>query len=233
MEQLNAFVNQYYQGLADMVYAKPVELNKEDTALVLIDAQSCLTPEFYAEFFKSVGMDVEALKPILEAIGTNLEQTLGNIEKVLAACREKGIRPIHVKIESYLPDGKDTGRLHVSAGMFYPPGSPGVAFLPQAAPIDGEIVLKKTCSGVHVGTPLDRILRNMGVKRVIVVGFYTDQCVSTSVRDLVDLGYEVDLIEDAVNAMSPERHEAALLGIRKLYANSETTESLLARIASL
>ena len=81
-----------------------------------------------------------------------------------------------------------------------------------------------------MGTPVDRILRNLRIKNIIVVGFYTDQCVSTSVRDLADLGYAVDLIEDATAAMSPERTEHTLEGIRRIYANAETTEELLARL---
>jgi len=233
MSQLDDFVNQYYKGLADTVYAKPISLDSADTALVIIDAQTSISQEYYTEEFKHFGMDVQALKPILDEMGKNLKATLANIEKILSACRGKGIRPIHGKIQAYLQDAKDTGRLHASAGMLYPPGAPGTDFFPQTAPVEGEVVLTKTCSGIHIGTPIDRILRNLGIKRVIVAGFYTDQCVSTSVRDLSDLGYEVEIIEDAMNAMSPERHEKALLGIRKLYANSETTESLLSRLSKM
>lgn len=230
---LNEFTENYYKGLADGVYADPMPIDPEETALVLIDVQTCLTTEYFTEGFKAMGMDVEPMKPVLEAIGENIKPTIANIERILGGCRQKGIRPIHIKIESYLPDAKDTGRLHASAGMFYPPGNPATGFMAQAAPLDGEIVLKKTCSGIHVGTPIDRILRNLNVKNVIVVGFYTDQCVSTSVRDLSDLGYKVDLILDATNAMSPERHQKALQGISKIYANSETTDQLMERVEKL
>lgn len=84
-----------------------------------------------------------------------------------------------------------------------------------------------------MGTPIDRLLRNLHVKKVIVVGFYTDQCVSTSIRDLSDLGYEVDMIEDAMTAMSQERHEKALQSTKFIYANCETTEKLLERMEQL
>ena len=117
--------------------------------------------------------------------------------------------------------------------MLYPPGSDGTAFLPQTAPKDGEIVLSKTCSGIHVGTQIDRILRNLGIEYVFVVGFYTDQCVSTSVRDLSDLGYVVALIDDATAALSRVRYEKALDGIWKIYANAESTDAFLARGAAL
>ncbi len=230
---LNEFVKNYYGTLGTSVYGKPVPLSKDDTALVIIDAQTCVKKEFFVEGYKAMGVDVEPLMPALNQLGCNTDAALANISSILNKCREKGIRPIHIKIESYLQDSKDTGRLHSSAGMFYPPNGPASDFCDEAKPIEDEIILKKTCSGIHVGTPIDRILRNLNIKSVIVVGFYTDQCVSTSIRDLADLGYEVDMIEDAMTAMSQERHEKALQGIKKIYANSETTNELLKRLNDL
>lgn len=230
---LDEFVQNYYGMLGSGVYGEPAPIKPEETALVLIDVQKCVTKEYFVEGYKAMGMDVEPMMPALNQLGENTEKTLKNIEKILNKCREKGIRPIHIKIESYLPDGKDTGRLHTSAGMFYPPGSVASEFCDEAKPLEGEIVLSKTCSGIHVGTQIDRVMRNLHINTAIVVGFYTDQCVSTSIRDLSDLGYQVDMIEDAMNAMSQERHDRALQGIQKIYANSESTEELLKRLSEL
>lgn len=230
---LDEFVRNYYGQLGSGVYGNPVAISAEDTALVIIDAQYCVKKEYFVEGYKAMGIDVEPMMPALDQLEKNTNAALANIKKILGKCREKEIRPVHIKIESYLPDAKDTGRLHTSAGMFYPPNSPATDFCEEAMPLEGEIVLKKTCSGIHVGTPIDRVLRNLHIKKVIVVGFYTDQCVSTSIRDLSDLGYEVDMIEDAMTAMSQERHEKALQGIQKIYANSETTDELMARLEAL
>lgn len=169
----------------------------------------------------------------MDQLEENTNKALANIEMILGKCREKGIRPIHIRIQSMLPDAKDTGRLHSSAGMYYPPGGMASEFCDEAKPLDGEIILNKTCSGICVGTPIDRVLRNLQVKKVIVTGFYTDQCVSTSIRDLSDLGYEVDMIEDAMTAMSQERHDKALQSTKFIYANCETTDRLLERLETL
>lgn len=223
---LNEFANLYYSNFC---YA-PIPLAPKETALVLIDVQDCLTKDYYTKTLKMLGQDVEALQPVLNELGAYVDEKIENIGKVLKACRNKGIRPIHVKIESYLLDAADTGRLHAAGGLKYPPGTPECKFLDIAQPVGDEIILKKTCSGIHVGTPIDRILRNLAIKNVIVVGFYTDQCVSTSVRDLADLGYATEVIEDAIGAFSPERHEKALLGFKNIYAATETTEDLLSRL---
>lgn len=230
---LNEFAAQYYGGLGAKVYADPIKLDPQESALVLIDVQDCLTREYFEYVLPYMGIDVNSIQDVLGELNEYVEETFSNIEKILKSCRAKGIRPIHVKIESMLPDAADTGRLHKSAGMLTPPGSKGSFFIPSAAPIEGEIVLTKTCSGIHVGTQIDRILRNLGIKNVFVVGFYTDQCVSTSVRDLSDLGYATEIIEDAVGALSRDRHEKALQGIQRIYAHSETTAQLLERLGKM
>jgi nicotinamidase-related amidase len=230
---LDEFVQDYYGALAGGVYKLPVDVTPAETALVIIDAQKCVTKEYFVEGYKAMGLDVEPMMTALNQLEKNTNAALSNIEKILNKCREKGIRPLHVKIQSYLPGAEDTGRLHASAGMFYPPNTMATEFCDEVKPLDGEIILQKTCSGIHVGTPIDRILRNLKIKNVIVVGFYTDQCISTSVRDLSDLGYIVDIVEDAMTAMSKERHDNALQGIKKIYANSETTQELLARLENI
>ncbi|MFT4228959.1 MAG: isochorismatase family cysteine hydrolase [Microbacterium sp.] len=232
-DDVNAFARTYYGMLGSGVYATPVPLDPVDTALLLIDIQECITKDAFLKTFEAVGMDPEPLMRVLDQIEEDVRATTANIAKILRMCRATGIRPIHVRIQSFLPDAADTGALHRSAGMFYPPGSKDSEILPEVAPAEGEIVLNKTCSGIHVGTQIDRVLRNLGISKVIVTGFYTDQCISTSVRDLSDLGYAVDLVEDAVGALSPERQAYALQSISKIYANAENTATLLERLSQL
>jgi len=42
----------------------------------------------------------------------------------------------------------------------------------------------------------------MGIEHVVVCGLFTDQCVSSTVRDLSDWGYTVFLVEDATSAIN-------------------------------
>jgi nicotinamidase-related amidase len=230
---LNQFAAQYYGGLAASVYKDPYPIDKSTTALVLIDVQDQVSKDYFEEYLAKLGFDVSTLGPVLDEIDEIVTDAVTNIKKILDKCREKGVRPIHCKIQSYLDDAADTGMLHKLAGMLQPPSSREAKFLPECAPQGDEIVLIKTCSGVHVGTQIDRVLRNLGITNLIVVGFYTDQCVSTSVRDFADLGYRVALIDDAIGAMSRERHDMAMNGISNLYGRSETTAQILARLEEL
>ncbi|WP_336652999.1 MULTISPECIES: cysteine hydrolase family protein [unclassified Leucobacter] len=230
---VDALVDRYYGTRGAVGYADALPLNPADTALVVVDAQQHLTTRAIRDSLVLAGLYDETVEPVLEVMDAHLQAALDNVSAVLATCRGLGVRVVHVGIQAMLPGAEDTGALHKAAGMLYPPGSPDSAFLPEATPVAGEIVLTKTCSGVHVGTQIDQVLRNLGVDKVFMAGFYTDQCISTSVRDLADLGYRVSLIDDAMAAMSPARHQNALQSIRKLYANSESTADFVARAEAL
>ena len=65
------------------------------------------------------------------------------------------------------------------------------------APGEDEIVLPKTSSSVFISTNIDYVLRNLGVRSLIVAGCLTDQCVDSAVRDACDLGYLVTTVTDA------------------------------------
>jgi ureidoacrylate peracid hydrolase len=74
---------------------------------------------------------------------------------------------------------------------------------------DEHLVVKKGFGGFS-NTPLDTILRNMGVTTCVVSGVTTCVCVSTTVRGGVDHNYRTILVVDAVAEVSRETHEAEL-----------------------
>jgi biuret amidohydrolase len=101
-------------------------------------------------------------------------------------------------------------RLTTGIGHFYPKGPPRRTAIPELSPADNKIVLPKTSSGVFNSTNVDYVLKNLGVRYLIVAGIVTDQCVDMAVRDAADRGYLVSLPEDACATYSQERHDAAL-----------------------
>jgi nicotinamidase-related amidase len=146
-----------------------------------------------------------------------LDASIVQAGKVLDFSRKNDLTTIHVKMESYAGDARDTGRSHRMSNYLIPPGSEWAAWLEETAPLPGEIVLTKTCSGAVTGTMLDLVLRNTGIKNVIVTGYYTDQCVESTIRDLADLGYLVFLVRDATIGSSPKRYQNTLENITGVY----------------
>jgi nicotinamidase-related amidase len=53
-------------------------------------------------------------------------------------------------------------------------------------------------------TPLDSILRNLGVRSILFAGVNTDQCVLHSLTDANFLGYGCILVEDCCATTSPD-----------------------------
>ena len=76
------------------------------------------------------------------------------------------------------------------------------------------------------------MLRNLGVRSLILAGMLTDQCVDSAVRDACDLGYLVSVPTDACATLSQERHDWSLRNNRG-YCRQITTASLVAEIERL
>ncbi len=104
--------------------------------------------------------------------------------------------------------------------------------LEEIAPADDEIVLPKTSSSVFISTNIDYVLRNLGVRYLIVAGGLTDQCVNSAVRDACDLGYLVTCVTDACVTLTQDRHDWALRNNRG-YCRQRTTDELVAEIEGL
>ena len=209
------------------------ELTPSETVLLLIDMQKLAGTDWLIEEAIEQGIPADVAKKAVKDMNKRVEKVLENSKKILEACRKKGIDRIHVKIESKFDDGRDVGRLHKLHNFIVPPGSVWGEFFDEVKPSDNEIVLTKTCSGAFVGTDLDRILRNLGTETLIIIGFYTDQCVETAARDAADIGYNTILVEDACNTLTQELHDNAIKALKDVYVKVLTTDSLLAVIDRL
>ncbi len=78
---------------------------------------------------------------------------------------------------------------------------------PGFAPAAGEIVVEKDVNSGFVGTSLELQLRRAGIDRLVVVGFFTNMCVETTVRMAGNLGFDTYLVPDAcatTNRVGPD-----------------------------
>ena len=210
----------------------PLSLDPETTALVLVDAQMTAASGWMTAAASELGLDRPAVEEAVAEFDRTFDRAVANAASTLAACRAAGIRPIHVRLEASAADGADMGRLQKLHGLRLPPGSPGTEPLPPLVPLDEEIVLRKTASGAFTGCALQSVLRNLSISDLIIVGFYTEQCVETTARDAADLGYDVLVVGDACAGLLPGAHESSLNVLGAIYARLATTEELLARLTS-
>ena len=88
-------------------------------------------------------------------------------------------------------------------------GSRWTELVTRVEPGDLVVDTKKRLS-VFYPTDLDFLLRNMGVRTVILDGGFTDCCVLNAAFDASNLNYRVVVLRDLVRGTNPEMEDAAL-----------------------
>lgn len=157
---------------------------------------------------------------------------LPNMVRLQQACRRARIEVTYTVIESMTADGRDRSLDYKITGFNVPRGSPDARVVDALAPGDDEMVFPKTSSSVFISTNIDYVLRNLGVRYLIIAGCLTDQCVDSAVRDACDLGYLVTVPTDACATLTRERHEWSLRNNRG-YCRQVSTQALLDEIERL
>ena len=109
---------------------------------------------------------------------------LDNLAKLLAAARKAGAPVVHVQHK-----GKAGGLFDAETTAF--------ELAPQAAAKDGEAIVEKALPNAFAGTDLKEKLDAAGRRKLVVAGFMTHMCVSSTTRAALDLGYSATVVCDA------------------------------------
>jgi nicotinamidase-related amidase len=154
-----------------------------------------------------------------------VEKALERIAALLAAARSAGAPVVHVRHK---------GR---AGGLFDPAGT-AFELAPQAAPAGSEPVVDKGLPNGFAGTTLKETLDAAGRKRLVVAGFMTHMCVSSTARAALDLGFSTVVVSDATATRdlpapgggliaAAALHEAELAALADRFAIVCTTADLV------
>lgn len=209
--------------------ARVRSLGEHHTALLCIDIQYLDAAPGYGVFADAErsGVPLEAQEYYFNRLQNIV---LPNIRRLQDTFRANDLEVIHTRIRSLTRDGRDRGPGHKRLGLHAAPDSKEAEILTEVAPLDDEIVVDKTASGVFNATNLNYVLRNMGINGLFMVGVYTNECVSTAIRDACDLGYFTTLVEDGTATVTPELQQATVATLRDRYARVMTTGEAVAEI---
>ena len=119
-------------------------------------------------------------------------------------------------------------------GRFLIRGEPSVDIMAELRIKDTEPLIDQTGFSAFFATDLDGILRERGIRNLIVAGVPTDGAVQATLRDANDRGYECLLLEDCCAAFDDDTHRKALLalkGERAIYGVVATSKALLRALA--
>lgn len=187
---------------------------KNETAVVLVDP--------YNEVLCDGGKVWPRLKEVAESV--NLHD---NIKQILDAARRTGIKIFIAPHRRWRP-GDVEGWLHpmrahkaLADFRLYAEGSFGGEWYPDFKPRAGDIVCYEHWGmGGFAHTDLDLLLRQHGIRNVVIIGMTAPGCVEATGRQAMELGFSVTLVKDATAAYTFELMHCAHELSGPLYAES-------------
>jgi nicotinamidase-related amidase len=93
-------------------------------------------------------------------------------------------------------------------------GELGHDIVEELYPLPGEPIIDKPGRGAFAHTDFELILRNKGVKNLVIAGVTTDVCVSSTMREANDRGFDCVLLDDASAASEPSLHVSTVESIK-------------------
>jgi len=200
-----------------------------------LDLPTLLSPAHTAIVTSEVQNGVVGQRSALPALAeAAAEELLPNLTRLLPVARAAGVQVVHCTAYRRA-DGKGA---NTNARLFRGvrkapvqllPGTPEVEVVAELGPDADDLVLTRT-HGLNpmAGTDLDPVLRNLGVRTIVVTGVSVNVAIPNLVMDAVNLGYDVVLPRDAVCGIPREYADAVIDHTLALLATVVTTDDLLA-----
>ncbi|KAJ5751972.1 hypothetical protein N7520_008889 [Penicillium odoratum] len=186
------------------------------TALVIIDMQKdfCAT-NGYMEF---QGYDISEAQALIP-----------KIQRLLMAFRTAGFPVYHTR-EGHRPDlstlsSREAHRSRNNAsglgigatgplGRLLIRGEEGWNIVDELTPYADEPVIDKPGRGAFAHTDFELLLRNKGIKNLVIAGVTTDVCVSSTMREANDRGFDCVVLHDGTCAADPTLHASTIDSVK-------------------
>jgi maleamate amidohydrolase len=183
----------------------------------------------------------DAPRPVLEAVaewprscGLAAWEALPRIQRLLEAARERGLPVIHVTGLAEIPSWRRSSR---------GPGEPfrcdrdaiaaraaDFEIVPEVAPREGEIVLRKSAPSAFFDTALPAVLNDLGIDWLLVAGESTSGCVRASVVDARSYRYATTVVEDCVFDRTEASHALSLFDMAQKYADVRPSAAVIPQL---
>lgn len=213
-----------------------VTIDLRRTAIVVIDMQN--------DFVTKGGW--------VDHVGGNYEAdraAIGPLQKLLPELRKAsvpviwvnwGVRPDLMnmppnQIHLYKPHGTGVGLadpLPSNGAPVLTKDSWAAAVVDELKPEPSDIMVDKHRISGFWDTPLDSILRNLGIRTVLFAGCNTDQCVLHSLTDANFLGYGCIMVTDCCATSSPAFcTEATIWNVKKCFGFVTDSAGIIGALA--
>ncbi len=181
----------------------------QDTAVLVVDVQPLFTTR-------------TLIPPV--------DEVLPRLRRFLDGARTAGV--LRVFIRSVIPEARWTEpwrqQFSPAVQAANAPESPLTAYHADFEPEPGDLALVKDRYSAFMSTNLEMLLRERGIRTVIVMGLITDVCVSSTARDAFQLDFLAVTLSDCTATSTLARHEASLATIAGSFGRVCTSEEVLA-----
>lgn len=192
--------------------APPFRVTKDNAILLLMDPQRFATvPQ---EGLGQVAQERGVLREF-EEYYAQVEAALRNMQRLLAACRQHGLKVIYTVLNSQYPDRNDLSRQLRVSGLPVPVGPAHADIRPEVAPHPEEMILPRGTYSPFASTPLLRVLEGEHVDTILLAGMLANVSVALTAGEAADRGFGVILVWDASASETLDWHDhmrTALVG---------------------
>jgi ureidoacrylate peracid hydrolase len=200
----------------------PLEsLDTDSTALLVVDAQRGFTSSdsIYAERGLDVSMAADALPRLRSLVDTGREFGLPIV--FTRTERRSDGKDAPGEVFDILPAAyQDYGEATLKAG------TDDVSFSKGVEPRPDEYEVPKQFENAFHGTRLETYLRTEGVETLVVCGFMSNVCVSSTVRGAHERGFNIVMAEDASASYDKAMHEALCRTVEYIYGVTIAVDDL-------
>ncbi|MCX4776985.1 cysteine hydrolase [Streptomyces sp. NBC_01264] len=162
---------------------------------------------------------------------------LDRVAALVEAARGAGVQVLHAVAERR-PDGlgaNTNARLFRAAGKLpvrQLTGSRAVEVAPPLTVAEQDLVVRRLHGlSPMAGTDLDALLRNLGIRTLVVTGVSSNIAIPNTVFDAVNLGYQVVVPSDAIAGVPASCTAEVIRNSLSLVAAITTAEALIGQWA--
>lgn len=108
-------------------------------------------------------------------------------------------------------------------------GTPGAEVIPELKVCQSDYIIPKRRYSGFFQTSLDMLLRELGVKTVVMTGLHAHMCVRHTSADAYCLGYDVVAAKECMTSFTDEQYKDGLEYLKTCYgADAYSNEELIA-----
>ena len=143
-------------------------------------------PSIPAKLSDSVVLVVDAQKEYTEGFLKldGIEESIDALAKFLDRARIENAPIIHI-----VQVGKPGGKIMNPETKF-------VEIIDKVKPLKNEIIIEKTLPSSFKNTKLDDVLKEIGVKNLVITGYMAHMCLNSTTRDAAEFGYNCVVISE-------------------------------------